>query len=342
MSTQWSPMVEHGFHSNGVSSILSRHYPNVFQLMQEELESVSAYLQTNANMKTIPIQLNINQMDIQEQFERCLGKYLPESAKEHIQKYIYEEIMRAWPGLSSIPAGKSHRIVGRLNDCDRSYGSILFWSCGVDLDLFPIKSTKLFSKCQNYLIDGNLNIALLECHLEKINEIEDLAFRDYQRAKKTIMDAYPRPSLSPLHLQQAIGNQYSPNSETDYTSRQPSLPPETSREIKTLRSTMKQEHNCSVSILNIKELKDSTLSSNDMDALLQSIKSHLGKELNTRNIFIDENQIIIVYSSTSVRNVREKLNGFVDENSRRPSKDFIMKIEHLDQPTYDEVIRKCT
>ncbi|CAF1570212.1 unnamed protein product [Adineta ricciae] len=332
-------MVEHGFHSNGVSSILSRHYPNVFQLMQEELESVSAYLQTNANMKTIPIQLNINRKDIQEQFERCLGKYLPESVKEHIQKYIYEEIMRAWPGLSSIPADKSHRIVGRLNDCDRSCGSILFWSCGVDLDIFPVKTTKLFSTYQNYSVDGNLNIALLKCHWETITKIEDWASRDYQSAKKTIMDAYPRPSLSLSHRQQAIDTQYSHNSQMDCVAQSPAVS-ETSGETNTLRSAMEQEHNCSVSILKIKESQNSRLSSNDMGGILQSIKSHLEKELNTRNIFIDENQIIIVYSSTSVRNVREKLNGFVDQNSQSPSKYFIMKIEHLDQPTYNEVIRK--
>ncbi|UJR24184.1 hypothetical protein I4U23_027150 [Adineta vaga] len=332
MVTQWNPTIGHVFHSDGITSMLSRDYPAIYRLMQEELESTSAYLETVPKMKTIPLQLDLNQPNVQKDFKDCLGKYLPESAQEDIRTFIINKYNDALPSLASLPAGKSHMIIGRINGCDRSSQKLLFWSCGFDLNLSIDKSTKWPRKSENYLIYGDLKIVIFECNQHTINQMEKHALHNHEDAKRTIMDAYPRPPLlgfnrgPTVEIHQSAYPQISNSSQLSLGSNGS----ETTNEKMYLHPPLEHKRNYAVSILKIREFKDSSLSPDAINNSLQKIKSYIREKLLCEKTFIDKNEIIVEYSSSSAADVRRKLDEFCRSWTHGSSEPFMITIEHRD------------
>jgi hypothetical protein len=341
MSAKWNQTTEHVLHSEGISNQIFHEYPQVYKLLQEELQSTAAYLNLNSNIQSIPYRSRSFQgitsshqsnfinskkkekmnasMDeehpvtiITQSVEKQLTKLLPSAIAMDVGKTIAEECLKTLPLLSTVPPGGHCLVANRTNGIFDSGSETLIWSVSYDLHLTECAAKTSSSSTFSYsspstkeqcLLEGTLNVFTLCCNRAIIDNLEKRARKDYYRTKEDISRECPR---APISLEPQL------QSVTEKTFLSPAIEfPQTYKsnsrtgEEALLQQSMAKIRNCVVSILTIKALKNmGSMSTNTIVRAVEDIKSYIEKHLGTlQETFLVQNHLIILYSFNNISQV---------------------------------------
>ncbi|CAF1294700.1 unnamed protein product [Rotaria magnacalcarata] len=342
MTARFDPNTEQVFYSSGISQVMEQEYSSIFSLMQQELESTAAYLDLKSAMRSNqfrPQLLRSNMNEAMQNIVRTVDEQLadlPADARQKIGKAITEKCFNVAPSLAAVPPGRSCMVASRVNGIDDHNSNTYIWSCGFDLSLSEGESsssrspskgsryeTELSSRSSSkgvYRLEGTLNIVVLCCRRQAIDNLEKLAKRDPDGTKRQILHQCPRPSLFPFGQNSLHGSTSSTmtnglQASQMSASNNNSINSNSSKsdDRKALQFFMGNRADWAVTILRIKELRNASLPSGAIDMLLHEIKDAITQDYRVPNTYIFLNHVVVVYPSHNITEITGVMRMF-DKN----------------------------
>ncbi|CAF3390118.1 unnamed protein product [Rotaria socialis] len=368
--------MEHVFHSEGISNVLSKEYPQIYQLLREEPESTAAYLRLTAEIQSIeyvspnfqeikpPYQSNSTRdkkkesMDVDldesndvirivQSVDKQLSRIIPSTVANDVGRSIARECLKTLPTVNAVPPGSHCLVASRINGIFDSTSDSLIWSVSYNLrlkkcEIKPVSRSYTFSSSpatkQEYMLEGTLNVLKLVGNLRQIDNLEKRAQTDYRRAKEDILREYPHVPISIEPERESITERSLIAAQPPQFSRTHKPHPLTTEEA-FLKQTMANTHNCVASILTIRGLKNGiSMSEKTFYHSMEQIKSYIETNLAAlqKTVFV-RNHIVILYTFDSASQVWSALQN-TEAQAIRSNAEFTIERQDINNATFDNVI----